>query len=257
MKTLLFMARFSPVSALWIRHALPNAVTILAMFFGLTGLLYASEKQIVSAIACVLISAVLDACDGRVARATGTESKFGAELDSLSDVVCFGAVPAFIIYVWGLESYHRFGWLMCLLFAGAAALRLARFNVASLANDRPSWMGHFFSGIPAPAGAFLVLTPIYLANSGIMPEAAAAHFAMFFVPIVAGLMVSTWPTFSAKAISRKVLRHLFLPSLVVAFGLLFGLVMAPWFTLSVCAFVYIFTLPLSKMRHSTFERRNA
>ena len=113
MRALLFRARFSPVSTLWMRHALPNAVTILAMFFGLTGLLYASQHQIVSAVACVLISAVLDACDGRVARATGNASKFGAELDSLSDVVCFGAVPAFLIYNWGLESYHGFGWLVC------------------------------------------------------------------------------------------------------------------------------------------------
>ena len=251
------MARFSPVSALWIRHALPNAVTLLALFFGLTGLLYASQHQIVSAIACVLISAVLDACDGRVARATGTASKFGAELDSLADVVCFGAVPAFLIYISVLESYHSFGWLMCLLFAGAAALRLARFNVASTANDRPSWMGHFFSGVPAPAGAFLAMTPIYLANSGMMTEAESAHFAIFFVPIVAGLMVSTWPTFSVKAISRKFLRLLFVPSLIAACVLLFGLAVAPWLTLSICSFVYIFTLPFSKMRYSTFERRNA
>ena len=250
------MARFSPVSTLWMRHALPNAVTILAMFFGLTGLLYASQHQIVSAIACVLISAVLDACDGRVARATGTASKFGAELDSLSDVACFGAVPAFLIYNWGLESYHGFGWLVCLLFAGAAALRLARFNVASSANDRPSWMGHSFSGVPAPGGAFLAMTPIYLANSGILTETRSAHFAMFFVPIVAGLMVSTWPTFSVKAISRKILRLLFLPSLIIAGVLLFGLATAPWFTLSVCAFIYIFTLPFSKIRFSIFERRN-
>lgn len=257
MKALLFIAKFSPVSGLWLRQALPNAVTLLAMFFGLTGLLYASQHEFVSAIACVLISAVLDACDGRVARATGTASKFGAELDSLSDVVCFGAVPAFLLYMWGLESYHLSGWLMCLLFAGASALRLARFNVTAAATDQRSWAGHFFSGIPAPGGAFLAMSPIYLANASVMTEAAATQFAFCFVPFVAGLMVSTWPTFSAKAISRKALRLLFIPSLIVAYFILFGIATAPWFTLSVCAFLYVFTLPLSKMRYNIYLRRNA
>ena len=257
MKARTFQTLLPPGMLLWLKHALPNAVTIMAMFFGLTGLLYAGQHAFSSAIACVLISAVLDACDGRVARATGTSSKFGAELDSLSDVVCFGAVPAFIMYNWGLENFGNLGWFACLTLAGAAALRLARFNVASSAHDRPSWMGHFFNGIPAPGGAFLALTPIYMMNAQILNAESSSRFAFYFLPIVAGLMVSNWPTFSAKAISRKALRLLFIPTLLVAFATLIGLVVAPWLTLSLCSLAYLLSLPFSKLRYGVYARRKA
>ncbi|MBM3519425.1 MAG: hypothetical protein FJX63_01415 [Alphaproteobacteria bacterium] len=155
-------------SPAWLRHALPNAVTVLALFVGLTGLTFAAADNIAAAIFCTVFAAILDACDGRVARAAGTSSKFGAELDSLSDVVCFGAVPAFTLYRWGLWEYGGIGWLACLLLAGACALRLARFNVASLDPARPLWMGQFFVGVPAPAGAFLAHVPIFAAYGGLL-----------------------------------------------------------------------------------------
>ena len=182
----------SPDLGLFLKHALPNGVTILALCFGLTALLFANDLDITGAIACVLIAAILDACDGRVARATGCASKFGAELDSLSDVVCFGAAPAFILYQWGLSAYGNLGWMACLSLAAAAALRLARFNVMVENPGRPSWASNYFTGVPAPAGAFLSLLPVYAANAGVLSGGEAAALALFAVPVVAGLMVSTW-----------------------------------------------------------------
>lgn len=246
----------SPDMSLLVRHALPNGVTIIAMCFGLTGLVLANAANITGAIACVLIAAVLDACDGRVARATGTASKFGAELDSLSDVVCFGAVPAFILHQWGLSAYGAIGWLACLSVAAACALRLARFNVMIDRPDKPSWANHFFTGVPAPAGAFLSLLPVYAANGGVLTQDQAALFGLFSVPVMAGLMVSTWPSFSAKAISRKALRLLFVPSLAVAAAAAFGLLLSPWITLALSAVAYLWTLPLSKWRYDQHVRRS-
>lgn len=248
--------RLSPETTLFLKHALPNGVTILALCFGLTALIFANEMNITGAIACVLIAAILDACDGRVARATGCASKFGAELDSLSDVICFGAVPAFILYQWGLSTYGSLGWIACLSLAAASALRLARFNVMADAPGKPSWAGHFFTGVPAPAGAFLALLPVYAANASGLETTEGATLALFTVPVVAGLMVSTWPTFSAKAISRKALRLLFLPSLALMVAIAFGLIYAPWVTLTASAVIYLWSLPLSQWRHEAHRRRS-
>lgn len=247
----------SPAANLFLRQALPNGVTVLALCFGLTALIFATEDNITGAIACVLIAAILDACDGRVARATGTASKFGAELDSLSDVVCFGAVPAFILHQWGLSAYGSLGWIACLSIAAACALRLARFNVMIDLPGKPSWASHFFTGVPAPAGAYLSLLPVYAANSGALDHGQAAFFALFAVPVVAGLMVSTWPSFSAKAISRKALRLLFVPTLLAAAAVAFGLLFHPWLTLTLTAAGYLWTLPLSKWRFDKHAARGA
>jgi len=246
---------FTPDVAQAVKQALPNAVTILALCFGLTGLVYANAQDMAGAIACVLISALLDACDGRVARATGSASKFGAELDSLSDAICFGAVPAFILFQWGLSAYGAIGWIACLSVAAATALRLARFNVMIDLPGKPSWASHYFTGVPAPAGGFLALLPVYAANAGMTSPETAAGAGLLLAPAVAGLMVSTWPSFSAKAISRKALRLLFVPSLAALAAAAYGLFYAPWATLAAGAIGYLATLPLSRWRHQRHRRR--
>ena len=240
-------------TASW-RYALPNAVTLAALFFGLSALTYGADGLFVSAIACILIATLLDAMDGRVARATGASSKFGAELDSLADVVCFGAVPAFIMYRFGLLHYGAWGWVMCLAYQAAVALRLARFNVAITDPAAPSWNMHFFAGIPAPAGAFLVLTPIYAEYAGLLDNAGAIRLAMVMTPLVALLMVSTWPTFSSKSMSRKALRLFFVPTLMVSSAIAVGLLFAPWITLTTGSVLYTLSLPFSKLRHQAYRR---
>jgi CDP-diacylglycerol---serine O-phosphatidyltransferase len=237
----------------WAQMALPNAVTVLALWAGLSGLLFAADGETGRAVACVIAAAFIDACDGRVARITGTASRFGAELDSLSDVVCFGAVPAFILHAWGLQDFGGTGWLVCLLLAAAAALRLARFNVIAVAADRPAWAAAYFQGVPAPAGAFLALLPIYAASSGLMTGEAAKLFALVCVPVVAALMVSRIPTFSGKALGRLATLRWFVPSLLAAAVLAATLVVDPWSGFMMLATLYLFTLPLSLWR---YQRRH-
>ena len=231
------------------RYALPNMVTLGALSFGLTALKFTGDGSFVSAIACILIAAVLDSLDGRVARAMGSNSKFGAELDSLADVICFGVVPAYMVYEWGLTPYGALGWAASMAFTSACALRLARFNVAVADVDLPLWRSHFFTGVPAPAGAFLCLAPLYALYAELLTSEMAARFAIFWVPFVAALMVSTWPTFSSKSLSRKALRLFFVPTLVVSIALVAGLYFAPWATLTGCCACYLLSFPFSKLRY--------
>jgi CDP-diacylglycerol---serine O-phosphatidyltransferase len=240
-----------PRSRLWP----PNAVTILALCAGLTGLVLAADGRIETAITCVLVAALLDACDGRVARLTGGVSRFGAELDSLSDVVCFGAVPAFILYQWGLSSYGAWGWLPCLALASTCALRLARFNVASAEPGRPAWTANYFTGVPAPGGAFLGLAPIYAEFAGYASHGAAAAVTLASVPVVASLMVSRLPTFSGKSLGRKLPKIMLVPPLVLAAMALASLATWPWATLFTAALGYAATFPLSRWRHNLLSRR--
>jgi CDP-diacylglycerol--serine O-phosphatidyltransferase len=226
-------------------HVVPNSITVLALAFGMTAFTYAASGLIVPAIACVLIAAVLDACDGRVARRMNTASRFGAELDSLADVICFGAAPAFIAYQWGMNEYGTAGWLACLLPTIAAAIRLARFNVMAADANKPSWSSLYFTGVPAPAGAFLTLVPVYFEGAGWMDLATASLLGIVMLPLVALLMVSTLPTFSGKQTQRKALRVLFLPTLAVGLAGAAGLTWYPWQTLVIAALAYVLSFPFS------------
>lgn len=226
-------------------HMLPNGITVLALAFGMTAFTYAASGLIASAIACVLVAALLDACDGRVARRTNTASKFGAELDSLADVVCFGAAPAFIAYQWGLNGHGMAGWLVCLMPAIAAALRLARFNVMAADANRPSWSGLYFTGVPAPAGAYLTLMPVFAAEAEWISTDSAAKLGLISLPVVALLMISTLPTFSGKQTQRKALRVLFLPTLAVGIAAAAGLFWMPWATLLAAGLAYVASFPFS------------
>jgi CDP-diacylglycerol--serine O-phosphatidyltransferase len=235
----------------------PNAITILHLCAGLSGLVFAAEEWIAAAIACILLSGLLDGCDGRVARFTGGVSKFGAELDSLADVVSFGAVPAFVLYQWGLSDYGAWGWLPCLALASACALRLARFNVALAVPGQPAWKANYFSGVPAPAGAFLALAPAYADLAGLLSHADAAMTALASVPAVAALMVSRWPTFSGKSLGRKLPRIMLVPPLLLALAIAASLARWPWATLSFLVLGYCASLPLSKLRHDILARRQS
>jgi CDP-diacylglycerol--serine O-phosphatidyltransferase len=235
--------------------AAPNIITLLALCAGLTGLVLAADGRIADAVACILIAALLDGCDGRVARLTGGASRFGAELDSLADVVSFGAVPAFILYQWGLSGFGFAGWVPCLALASCSALRLARFNVAASDPARSSWMAAYFTGIPAPGGAFLAMAPIYADLAGILDTAQAAGIAMASTMLVAALMVSRWPTFSGKSLGRKLPRLMLLPPILAAILILVSLALWRWPTLLAISLVYIASLPMSYWRYNRHRRR--
>ena len=135
---------------------LPNAITVLALCSGLTSVAFALNGQWLLAVVAIAAAGILDSLDGPAARLLRSTSRIGAELDSLSDCISFGVAPALLMYVWLLSEEARgFGWMVCLLFAVCAALRLARFN--SLLDDTPKpWAKGFFTGVPTPAGGLLV-----------------------------------------------------------------------------------------------------
>src|SRR6185295_749813 len=159
-----FRRRFKAIP---VRTLLPNLITLLALCAGLTAIRLATEDKFEWAVACVVAAAALDGIDGRLARMLKGTSRFGAELDSLADFVNFGVTPALILYLWGLDALKSAGWIAALVFAICAGLRLARFNVMLDDPKRPAWAGNFFVGMPAPAGAIVVMLPIYAKFLGI------------------------------------------------------------------------------------------
>jgi CDP-diacylglycerol--serine O-phosphatidyltransferase len=209
---------FKPVP---FRVIAPNLITLLALP-GLTAIRLAYEGRLEHAVIAIIVAALLDGVDGRVARLLKGTSRFGAELDSLADFVNFGVAPALILYGFVLHHLKALGWVVALVFAIATGLRLARFNVMLDDPDRPEWKKNFFLGIPAPAGAMASLLPLYIYFLGVPVGAAVAPVALVYVLSVALLMVSTIPTFSGKTWGKRVPRHWVLPIFVVtvaAFGL--------------------------------------
>jgi CDP-diacylglycerol--serine O-phosphatidyltransferase len=199
-----------------IRTVIPNALTVLALCAGLTAIRFALEARFEAAVAAIIIASVFDALDGRVARLLKGTTRFGAELDSLTDFVNFGVAPVIVLYLWSLNQIGGIGWIAVLGYAVCCALRLARFNVALEDPDKPAWAGNYFVGVPAPAGAMLVMIPLYLTFIDVpdiqgLPLLVAAH--CFFV---AFLMVSRIPTFSGKRIGLRIKRDMVMPILPVA-----------------------------------------
>ncbi len=229
-----------------VRYLLPNLITLLALCSGVTAIRLAIEGRYEVAVGAVIISIVLDALDGRLARFLKGTSRFGAELDSLADFVNFGVAPALLIYLWSLNDLKTKGWVVVLVLAVCCALRLARFNVALDDVERPAWAGGFFSGAPAPAGAGLALAPMYLGFLGIIDDGHA--YSVFIAPYivaVALLMVSRVPTFSGKTMGPKVRRDLVLPILGCGVLAIVCLISFPWETLTLFALLYIALIPVS------------
>src|SRR5215211_2359808 len=179
--------RFRPIP---VRMLVPNLITLLALCAGLTAIRLAFEQRLEWAVAAIVFAAMLDGIDGRVARMLKGTSKFGAELDSLADFVNFGVAPALILYFWGLHELGNAGWIAAMVFAICTGLRLARFNVMIDDPNRPAWAGNFFTGMPAPAGAIVVLLPIYLFFLGV-PRLPVVT--LLFTLAIALLMVSRLP----------------------------------------------------------------
>lgn len=235
--------------------ALPNLVTLAALASGMSAIMFAINNAFASAVAFLVVAMVLDACDGRVARYVGTCSKFGAELDSLSDIVCFGAAPALLLYIWGLDENALLGWVACITLTSATALRLARFNVAVDDPNKTVWSGAFFQGVPSPAGGLLALFPFYLAQAGAISLETSQTFAMLWVPFVAGLMVSNIPTFSGKLVGRVLSRVWTLMTMSIVVLTFALLVHGVWVAAIVLTLGYVLLLPLSIMRYRHLSAR--
>jgi len=240
---------------------IPNIMTMLGLCCGLVAIRFGFEGRFEQAATLILVAGVIDGLDGRLARLLKATSRFGAEFDSLSDFLCFGVAPAMVLYLWTMHDYRSLGFAPCLLFAVCMALRLARFNAALDVGPavKPAYAYNFFTGVPAPAGAGCVLFPLFL---GIWLEqmewpllaSAVRHpaFVGIVMVMVAGLLVSTLPTWSFK--NFKVPRDYVLP-LLLSTGLFVAALLAePWLALALAGVCYLGMLPFSVRSYLRLKR---
>lgn len=237
------MRRPRRLRGLSINALIPNAVTVLGMCAGLTSIRYALVERWEFAVGLIILAGIIDGLDGRIARVLKASSEFGAQLDSLSDFVCFGVAPAVVLYLWSLEAGRGAGWAVALLFGVCMALRLARFNASLSDPDRPVWASYFFAGVPAPSASGIVLVPMMLSfefGDGFFREPIVV--AVYTIG-VALLTVSAIPMYSGKGI--KVRHQHFLPALLFV-GLLFAAIVGyPWYVFSLLAVGYVASIPFS------------
>ena len=239
-----------------LRVLVPNMVTLIALCSGLTAIRMAIEGRYEFAVVAIMVAAVLDGIDGRLARLLRSTSRFGAELDSLADFVSFGVAPAIVLYVWGFQDFRSLGWIVALVFAIAGGLRLARFNAALDQPARPLWQADFFTGMPAPAGAVTVLLPIYLDFLGVQRTGFVAGAALVYSLLIAFLMISRVPTLSGKRTGQRVPREMVLPLFVFLVLFVALLVSFPWATLAGGTLLYLLALPLGVAYYRKLERRH-
>ena len=235
------------------RMLLPNMLTLIGVCIGLTSIRFALSGEFHLAIIAIIIAALIDGLDGRIARLIKGTSKVGKELDSLTDMISFGVAPAFIMYFWKLNTLGRFGWLLCLIYVICVALRLARFNISS--NQEPSWKDNFFEGVPSPAGGILVLTPliISLTEFNYIELNFDIITPLFFIA-TSFLLISKFPSYSFKkiVIQRKATIFL-LFGIVLFFGLL---LIYPFNVISISAIVYLTMLPISFFHYQKLKKQN-
>ncbi len=203
----------------------PNLVTLLGLCAGLTSLRYVMLGAYETAAALIVLAALFDAMDGMLARKLNAASHFGAELDSLSDFVCFGVAPGFFVYHFALQDLGGLGWLLALSFTLGACLRLARFNVNRDAPPAPGAKAHF-TGVPAPAGAMLGLMPVYLSLAGWADSRDWPLVVAVWLAFVGVLMISRLPTPSLKAM--RVPRSAAMPVLLAVTLYAVALATRPW-----------------------------
>lgn len=244
-----------PLRGLPLRAVAPNAVTALALCSGLSGVRFAIAGQWQAAAGMVLLAGLLDGIDGRIARLLHGESRFGAELDSLSDAISFGVAPALILYLWALREVPRFGWICSLVLAVFCALRLARFNARIDELEQPHKSAGFLTGIPAPAGAAAAMLPLFLWLCTDEPLFASPWLVGPWVLFVALLMVSSIATYSWSSFRLRRSVRFEAIALVVLIGA--GMVSAPWHTLALLILAYLATLPFSIASYNRIRRQRA
>ena len=221
---------------------IPNILTMLALCAGLTSLRFGIEGKWEAAVASIIVAGVLDALDGRIARLIRGTSKFGAELDSLSDFLAFGIAPAVLLFLWTMKEAGPIGWVLVLLFAVCCALRLARFNTDMDSQNLPLWTKNVFTGVPAPAGGGLALLPIIISFQIENESIRNPQLVGILIVVISALMVSKIPTYSFKRVRvphKYVLLTMLFVGLIAAFA-----VGAPWLTITILLIAYIISLPL-------------
>lgn len=225
-------------------------MTMLGLCVGLTSMRLGLEGRFGAAAVAITVAGALDGLDGRLARLLKGTSRFGAEFDSLSDFLCFGVAPSFVLYLWSLQKAGAYGYVPCLMFAVCMALRLARFNAALDSAPKPAYAYSFFTGVPAPAGAGLALFPLFLGLWARQEKLdwllAATQFPLLNAAVLMGtalLLVSTLPVWSFK--NFKVPSEYVLPLLLGTGAYTAVLIADPWLALAAGGLIYVCMLPFS------------
>ena len=236
-----------------VRMLLPNMLTLIGVCIGLTSIRFALDEKFEFAIIAIIIAALIDGLDGRIARLIKGTSKVGKELDSLTDMISFGVAPAFIMYFWKLNTLGRFGWLLSLVYVICVALRLARFNISS--NQEPSWRDNFFEGVPSPSGGILVLTPLILSLSGFdYIQLNYEIITPIFFIVTSFLLISKFPSYSFKKIVIQRKATIFLLFGIVLF---FGLLLIYTFeVIAISSMIYLSLLPISFFHYQKMRKNN-
>lgn len=243
--------RVRRLSGFSVNRLIPNVLTLLALCAGMTAIRFAVNDQFEAACYAIIVAGVFDGLDGRMARLLKSTSRFGAELDSLSDFISFGIAPAVVLYLWTMSALHSIGWAIVLFFAICCALRLARFNTEIAAEPQPHVAG-FFSGVPAPGGAGLLMVPMFVSFEWGDWIARSPYLNAIWISGVALLMISRVPTVSLKPI--RIPHHWVLPTLL-GVGVLAGLFSAaPWPTLTLIGAVYVGSIPLTVRAYYRLRR---
>ncbi len=236
-----------PISRLF-----PNMITISGMCCGLSAIRFAMAGRFEIAVAFILAAAIIDGMDGRVARMLGATSNFGAQLDSLSDFVCFGVAPVLVLYMWQMQAIKGFGWAVVLFFSVCTALRLARFNTGLFDDNIQPWEKQFFTGVPSPAGGLLCLLPLMISLVSDGEYIISVYITLIHAVIVGGLMASRIPTFSGKNIRIK---HSMIPQFMIFCTIMLVLfVIEPWGFILGLGFAYLISIVFSIQKYNKLKK---
>lgn len=239
-----------PISRLF-----PNMITIAGMCCGLSAVRFAMLGRFEVAVAFILAAALIDGMDGRVARMLGATSNFGAQLDSLSDFLCFGVAPALVMYLWQLQEVRGIGWAVVLFYVMCTSLRLARFNTSLFDENQQPWEKQFFTGVPSPAGGILCLLPLILNLEPSFTSTIPVSLVLVHVVVVGTLMASRIPTFAGKHVHIK--HEWIAPFMIAGSFLLVLFIIEPWLFLSGLSVVYLLSIIFSVRRYLRLKASSA
>jgi len=236
------------------RYVVPSVISILGLCVGLSSIKFSLNSQFEYAVIAITIASIIDTMDGRIARLIKGTSKFGAELDSLIDFINFGVAPAITVYIWILKDLGNIGWILVLFHSVACCLRLARFNLNTKINNE-KWKENFFTGVPSPAGAGILLLPLILSLSDLRSGYDYKKLAIVSIIASTFLMISKIPTYSLKGIK---IGKPFLIFLLLLIAFYFGfLINYPFNTLLFTGFFYIFLIPISFIHFKIIKKRSS
>ena len=245
--------KFKIVSSKKTRYLLPNILTLAGVCLGISSIKFSIDGNFNLAVILILLAAILDALDGRIARLIKGTSEFGKELDSLTDFVSFGIAPVFILYFWELNNYGKLGWAITLIYSVCCVLRLARFNLTKV-NEKQEWKNNFFEGVPSPAGGLLILMPLIYELTDLNIKLDIKNFTPYLTVLISILLVSKIPTLSLKKISISPRATIFL---LLGIGVVFiALLFYTLETLLIFGVVYLLSIPVSLIIYMNQNKKN-